>query len=223
MFQISIAPYVKNTLLVSCVMLFTLSAAAQQKDLKAQQILQGVSSRYKELKTIQADFTVDVESTGKTATEQYGGTIYLKGNKYKLKLSDQEIISDHINIWTYLKKANEVQIQEYDADDNSISPADLFTLYEKDFLYAYLEEKNINGKTLQVIELTPNDKTRPYFKVRLSVDKVARVIHSAVVFDKNGNRYTYTVTRFLPNPEIAESFFTFDPAKYPGIEVIDLR
>jgi outer membrane lipoprotein carrier protein len=43
------------------------------------------------------------------------------------------------------------------------------------------------------------------------------------MFDKGGNRYKYTIAKFNPNVKVDDSFFTFDPKKYPGVEVIDLR
>jgi outer membrane lipoprotein-sorting protein len=43
------------------------------------------------------------------------------------------------------------------------------------------------------------------------------------MFDKSGNRYKYTISKFNPNSTIGDAFFTFDPKKYPGVEVIDLR
>lgn len=214
----------KVLLFTYCLSIIALTGTAQQKDQKAQQILDGVSSRYKAYKSVQADFNIKVEGgTNGSTKEQQTGTLYLKGNKYKLKINNQEIISDNTTVWTYLKDANEVQINAFETDDNSISPTEIFTIYEKNFLYAFVEEKIVGGKTFQIIDLTPNDKNKPYFKVRLSIDKAAKAIQSAIVFDKNGNRYTYEIIKFTPNPEIAETFFSFDTNKYPGIEVVDLR
>lgn len=213
----------KKVVFLLCFIGTTFFAAAQQKDLKAQQILNGVSNKYKEYKSVQADFTIKVESAGKTIPTEETGTIFLKGDQYKLLLRNQEIISDNNTVWTYLKTANEVQINAFEETDHTISAADIFTLYEKDFLYAYIEEKIISGKALQIIELTPNDKNKPYFKVRLSIDKSARNIQSAIIFDKNGSRYTYDITKIIVNPPLSVNFFSFDPSKYPGIEVVDLR
>lgn len=214
----------KNIILVTLsFLLIIVSANAQQKDEKAQQILNGVSAKYKSYKSVQADFTIQIEGGSNSTKDQQAGTLYLKGNKYKLTINNQEIISNNITVWTYLKDANEVQINSYEADDNTISPSDIFTIYEKNFLYAFVEEKAIGRKTFQIIDLTPIDKTKPYFKVRLSIDKAAKAIQSAIVFDKNSNRYTYEIKKFVPNPDIAETFFSFDTKKYPGIEVVDLR
>lgn len=206
-----------------CCFLHLFTATAQQKDSKAEQILNGVSAKYKGYKSVQADFIIKMEAGNSSTTDQQSGTLYLKGNKYKLILSNQEIISDNNTVWTYLKDANEVQINTFEKDDNNISPTEIFTIYEKNFLYAFTEEKTIAGKTLQIIDLTPNDKNKPYFKIRLMIDKAAKTIQSAIVFDKNGNRYTYEIKKFMPDVELSEAFFTFDTKKYPGIEVVDLR
>ncbi|MBX7109762.1 MAG: outer membrane lipoprotein carrier protein LolA [Chitinophagales bacterium] len=213
----------KTAGLFTCCVLYCLSIAAQQPDVKAQQILNGVSAKYKGYKSVQADFALTLEGGSDSKTNQQSGTLYLKGNKYKLMLSNQEIISDNITVWTYLKAENEVQINTFEKDDNNISPTEIFTIYEKNFLYAFNEEKTIAGKTLQIIDLTPNDKNKPYFKVRLAIDKAAKTIQSATVFDKNGNRYTYEIKKLTPNVELNDAFFAFDTKKYPGIEVVDLR
>ena len=42
-------------------------------------------------------------------------------------------------------------------------------------------------------------------------------------FEKNGNRYTYSVNDFKVNTSIPDSEFNFDKSKYPKVEVVDLR
>jgi outer membrane lipoprotein-sorting protein len=46
---------------------------------------------------------------------------------------------------------------------------------------------------------------------------------STRVFEKNGNRYTYAINTINTTANIADDTFTFNPKKYPGVEVIDLR
>jgi outer membrane lipoprotein-sorting protein len=198
-------------------------AQESQPDQKATQILNGVSAKYKALKAVKADFTVKVESGQNDTKDVQTGTIYVKGDKYKVDLKNQEITSDNKTVWTYLKDANEVQVNNYDPDENTIAPSQIFTIYEKDFLYAFIEEKKVGTKVIQFIELTPHDKSKPYFKIRLGIDKVAKEVQSAVVFDKNGNRYTYEIKTFTPNPVLADTFFTFDMKQHAGVEVVDLR
>ena len=214
----------KRTSTLLC-LLFCMQSLAQniQNDPKASQILNAVSAKYKSLKTVKAEFTVKVENGQNSTQDVQTGTLFVKGNKYKVQLKNQEITSDNNTVWTYLKDANEVQVNTYDPDENSITPSEIFTIYEKDFLYAFTEEKKVNGKVIQYIELTPHDKAKPYFKIRLGIDKSAKTVQSAVVFDKNGNRYTYEIKNFVSNPDLEDAFFSFDTKQHPGVEVVDLR
>jgi outer membrane lipoprotein-sorting protein len=85
------------------------------------------------------------------------------------------------------------------------------------------DTKAANGRMVHNIDLTPTDSKRTFFKVRLQIDKVNKQITNAVIFDKNGNKYTYTIKTFTPNVKVPESTFAFDAKKYPGVEVVDLR
>ena len=73
------------------------------------------------------------------------------------------------------------------------------------------------------MELTPFDKSKPFFKVLLGIDKSTKVIASTQIFEKNGNKYTYTMSNIATNTAIADDTFVFDAKKYPGVEVVDLR
>ena len=152
------------------------------------------------------------------------GTVYIKGSKYRVSISGQEIYSDGNNIWTYDKSANEVQVTKFDPTTNTITPQKMFTnFYDKDFLYKLNGETKRGTKIIQEIELTPIDKTKAFFKVLVGIDKVSKNIVSTKLFEKNGNRYVYTVTAFKTNSDLPESLFIFDSKTYPNVEVVDLR
>ena len=186
-------------------------------------ILSGVSAKYKTYTSVKATFTMKTEGANNKVSETQTGTVYVKGNKYKLELANQEITCDNVKIWTYLKDAYEVQVNNYEPDEDAITPTQIFTIYEKNFLCGYVEEQTINAKIYQVIDMTPNDKTKPYFKVRLLIDKAAKTLYSAKVFDKNGSHYTYEIVKLTPNPVLVDTYFTFITKDHPGVDVVDLR
>ena len=100
----------------------------------------------------------------------------------------------------------------------------MFTnFYDKDFLYKLNGETKQGRKTIQEIELTPVDKTKTFFKVLVDIDKASKNIVSTKVFEKNGNRYIYTVTSIKTNTTLPESLFVFNSKNYPNVEVVDLR
>jgi len=213
---------VKKILYIFISILF-LTEVSAQVDNKADKLLKIVSNRYKKFKTIKADFVYSVESKAEKTHEKQKGTIYTKGNNFRLDIAGQIIICDNKTVWTFNKEANEVQINSYNPKETAIRLDDIFTMYGKGFLYKMLEEKKEQGKDISIVELTPKDKKKNYFKIKLTIDKTNQSIMKVVVFDKNGTTHEYAITNQFPNLKLEEHFFSFDPKKYPKVEVVDLR
>ena len=200
------------------------SVLAQKNDPAAKEILDAVSAKFKTFSSVKAGFSYKVEDAkGKTMSSK-NGTVWMKGNKYRVSFGGQEIFSDGKTVWNYDKNANEVTINDVDVSGNTLTPQKLFTdFYDKDFLYILNGEKKAGTKTLQEIEMTPTDKGKPFHKVYLQVDKAAKTIYSTKVLENGGNRYTYTVSSMKTNSPVADNQFLFDKKKYPGVEEVDLR
>ena len=218
--------------IISTVILFTIcicSINAQPKgmgknDPEAKKILDAVSAKFKTFKAVQSTFTLKVENSAGKSMGTKSGTVYMKGAKYRVSVTGQEIFSDGVNMSTYDKAANELTITKIDPTANSLTPQKIFTnFYDKDFLYKLNEDVTIAGKPAQEIELTPIDKSKPFFKVLVYVDKKTKIITSTKVFEKAGNKYTYSVGKMNTNAPINEEQFVFDAKKYPGVEIVDLR
>ena len=203
--------------------IFTFSQITQAQDQKARQILDAMSKKYQTLKAFRANFSQTLENSSSKVKENLEGEITVMGNKFRLKTEDQEIINNGNTIWTYIKSENEVNISENDPDDEEMTPNKIFTMYKKGYKYAYVEEAREGGELCDVIELSPEDRNNPVFKVRLNISKKDKSLKSWKMFRNNGNRYTYTITDFTPNPNVDNNYFTFDKSKIKGVKVIDLR
>ncbi len=205
---------------LACLASFGINA---QGDKKAQALLNEISAKYKKYKSIKAQFAYTLESKASKVKQTQKGILHLKGNKFKVEVANKEITCDSKTVWTYSAADNEVQINNYNPNENGFNPAQIFTMYEKGFLYKFVDEKIENGKTIDQIELTPTDKTKKFFKVKLFIDKTSKQIVRSCVYDKNGNIYTYEVQSFQGDVTINDNFFTFDPTKHPNCEINDLR
>lgn len=194
-----------------------------QTDARAQEILKSVSAKYKSYKSLQASFTLSRLDQKTKKTENFNGTITLSGSKYNFVLTDQTVMCDGNTTWTYLKESNEVQISENKPVEGSITPTNIFTMYEKGFRSKFLGDKTVGGKAIQQIELTPEDGKKNYFKIVLNIDKAGKYVSEAKIFEKNGGIVTYTIAKFTPNAIVTDDLFTFNKAKFPGVEVVDLR
>lgn len=195
-----------------------------KNDPDAKKVLDKVSAKFKTFKSPQASFTYQVENAQGKVLSTKKGTVSMKGSKYKVNMNGLEIFSDGKTSWSYDKSANEVTVNGVDGGGNGMTPQKMFTnFYDKDFYYKLNGEKKLAGKTVQEIEMTPIDKSRPFHKVYVYVDKATNSIYSAKFLEKTGNRYSYTVNSLKPNAVISDAEFAFDKKKYPGVEVVDLR
>lgn len=225
--------FMKRYILYTLLFANTITAAFAQKDEQAKAILKEVSAKYKTYDVIKTNFVYTLESPQANVHETQSGTLIAKAktNKFKVTLYTQgktptvaqELISNGKDQWTYLKKDNEVQVNTVSNNDEALNPAHIFTIYEKGFKYIYTGEEKKGGIACQVIDMTPTDAKKNIFKVRLFVDKAKKQIHSALIFDKNGNKYTYTMQTFVPNFKTTDAVFAFDVKSHPGVEVVDLR
>jgi len=209
------------TTLLIFLMFVTLANA--QQDPQAGKILNAMSQKYKAMKAFQADFTQTMENRSSKMKETMKGNVLVSGDKYRLKISEQEIISNGKILWTYLKDVNEVTITESDPEAEVMSPSNIFDMYKKGYKYVLAGSETIGGVKYHVIELSPEDRKNPIFKVRLFINQKDKSLKSWEMFRYNGSRYTYTINNFKPNPVLAADTFTFNKAKYNGVTVVDLR
>jgi outer membrane lipoprotein-sorting protein len=218
-----------KNLLFSIFLLSSIGAIAQPKgmgknDADAKKTLDAVSAKFRTFKSATAKFNLKIENSSGKVLGSKSGVVNMKGQKYRVSITGQEIFSDGNTTWTYDKSANEVQINKVDRSANSITPQKMFTnFYDKDFLYKTNPDIKIGGKTMQEIELTPIDKSKTFFKVLVAVDRATQTIKQTKIFEKNGNRYTYGITSMLTNSSLPDNLFVFDAKKYPKVEIIDLR
>ncbi|MBS3914879.1 MAG: outer membrane lipoprotein carrier protein LolA [Bacteroidetes bacterium] len=191
-----------------------------QSDAKATAILNKVSKLYKSYSTIKASFTVTTTSAAGKSTSSTG-TVWIKGSKYKLDYAGQEIFCNGKFVWTYNKADAEVTKENHKVKDNSINPADIFTIYNKDFKNAYEGPTVKNGKTYEVIKMVPKRKVT-YSYLKLEIDKSTNKIQSLIQHFKNGTEITMSVNSMTPNTALADSFFEWDAKSHPGVSEVDL-
>lgn len=203
---------------------FTANAQAPKgmgsSDPEAKKILDAVSAKFKTFKSVQSNFTLKIENAANKVLGNKSGTVYMKGTKYRIKVAGQDIFSDGVNVWTVDPGAKEITLTKLDPSNNTITPQKLFTdFYNKDFLY----KLNAEVKGIQEVELTPIDKSKLFHKVLVFINKATKSITATKIFEKAGNRYTYTVSGMTTNTNIADAMFVFNQKNYPGMELVDLR
>ena len=208
----------KRLLMIAALVVIAISGFAQN-DKKATAILDEVSAKTKLYKTIKIEFTYAMDNAKEKIHDKFKGSLLSKGDKYKLTAAGQDVISDGKTMWTYLKDANEVQVNTAGADDDSFTPTKLLSGYGKDYKSKFVEEKGND----QIIELYPMKKGKTFTKVQLTIDKNKKQISKFVIYDRSGSTFSYIVDKFIADQAIADNVFSFNKADHPGVEINDMR
>ena len=224
----------RNIIVVFLAFLFVSTAFAQSaqfvketSDPAAKAILEKLRTKYEAYESVEADFKLTIEIPAEEKEVQTG-KLAQKGEQYRMTLDNQAIYCDGKTLWLYLKNHNEVQINNVDdfedEEEDFLSPKDLLRIYEKeDFIYALTNVGFEKGIAIQQIEFKPLDKDSEYAKMRVTIDKKKNQIVRIKAFAVDGTRYTMEVTQFKPNLAYNAADFIFNPDKFPGIHVEDLR
>ena len=197
-----------------------------QVDQKAKVILDKMSDKYQNILSYKTNFVYRLKNKVEDIDEEFSGEIMVKGEKYVLFMSDQEIFNDGEMIWTFLMDANEVNVDYYMPNEGDLSPNNIYSAYKKGYRYRWIEIKKVGSKTLDVIELQPEDPKDPdkiFYRIILNIDQDDNTIHSWEMYDRGGNIFSYTISGFNPQFIAEDSFFQFNASEYPDVEVVDLR
>ncbi len=197
--------------------------AFAQYDPKALEILEAMSKRYKAITSFEANLTSTLVNESANVKDEFKGKVTVKGDKYRLELEEQQVFNNGTTVWTYLPANKEVNVDNFDPKSEDLNPSKIFEMYKKGFKYLLTGEKAEAGIACDEIDLVPEKKDAQYFKVKMMISKKDKSVQSWTMFDRSGNRYKYIITKFTPNVKVEDAYFTFDPKKFPGVEVIDLR
>ncbi len=198
---------------------------ASDADPAAKAVLDAVKAKYESYRSLEVQFSLLIEIP-EEPEEVQKGTLLQEGEKYRLKLEGQTVVSDGTTLWLYLENNKEVQINNVEDEDEEtiLSPKDLLRVYEsEDYVYALTNELVENGRVVQQIEFKPLDDDSEYSKIRLTVDKKTRELRRIKVFAKDGSRYTLAVEKLIPNKKFPPETFVFQKSECPDCHWEDLR
>ncbi len=205
-----------NKILIIIFSIFQLNSFGQ--DDISDEILKQLNANTKSYTFMDVDFDFNFINTIQEINENQTGNIKISNNKFRLDLNEQIVISDDSTQWIYLKESNELQIMEFDSEDEMLSPNKLFTIYENGYKNQYIELKDNN----HIIDLFPVESNE-FKNIQLHINKDKIQLNKIILFDKNGGSFSYMITKFITNTNFDENIFKFNTEEYPDLEIIDLR
>lgn len=208
----------KSTISILLIITLSISLSAQN----AEKVLEDLSTKTNSFNNIKATFTYKMSNQEAGIDEVTNGTLMVSGEKYRLNIAGQEIISNGSTLWTYIPDSDEVQINDV-SEDGGFSPSELLSSYNEEYEAKMQEDINKEGVICYQLKLKPKKEDSNFDYVILNINKELLQLVDFIIYDFEGNIFSYEIKQFLTNSEISEDYFSFDTTKYPNIEVIDMR
>lgn len=177
-------------------------------------ILDRASAKFKNEKSIQAAYTISAEG------HKQSGTLIVAGDRFIIDSPQISSWYDGKTQWTYSVQTGEVNITEPTPEElQQVNPFAIINsfrkLYKADIVKSSAAEK--------IVRLTANDPKNDIKSVLLTLN--ASTLYPVKIDLTMSNRRTITiqVTSVKAGGTLPISDFRYNPSKYPGIPVVDLR
>lgn len=200
-----------KSLVLAVLCIFACTTAFAQKDVTTKNVLDKTASKLMAMKSVKASFKIS------GAGQSTAGTIYLSGNKYKVKTPEMTTWFDGKTQWAYMSDTEEVNVSNpTQAEQASMNPYSFLSLYKKG--YNYTMKKN---KGSYDVRLTAENKNSSIPEVKVSITDA--YVPTQVSIRQGKQWMTISINDIAGNQKFDKSLFTFPKNKYPDAEIIDLR
>lgn len=178
----------------------------------AAQILNRCAEAVNEAESLDVNFTLN--AGGQTADF----TMKISHEKFMMESKDVAVWFNGVTQWTYVKSSRELNITEPTTDELMESnPFAILNFYNKVYNARRLADAGI------AIEMTSKDSNATIRKAVVSINSKTYLPTKIVVTLHNGRTMTAVITSITKGKRPLATAFTYDKAKYPAEETIDLR
>lgn len=197
----------------------------------AAQILERAVQAYATVQTMRADFTqlVNDPMLGDTETTR-GEFLQQRPNKFAMRWTQPRgdlIVADGQYLWVYLPSSapNQVVRSSLAAASAAGGPgsADVVAEFldhpQARFTTAYERAEAVQGRSADVLAMTPRDRNAPYRKVLIWVDRQDALVRQVEISEATGAVRRVTFDRLRINGLLATALFSFTPPR--GARVVD--
>ncbi len=210
-------PKMKIKITILFALLFTGTLYAQNN---AQSLLKKTLDKMSSYKNFSSGLTYSMVNEQNNIYEKKTGTILVEGEKFRIALMGQIIISDGKSMWTIIKDSKEVMLSTLDPNDPSnVSPTKILEEYSD--YHARFAKGGRKGK-VKTLLLTSKKKST-FHKVTITIDVSKYLVKRFSLYDDDGNVFTYDIFNFKADVNFPKGTFTYNPKDFPGYELEDMR
>lgn len=188
----------------------------------ATKILKDLQKKYESLQDLTIHFTQQVEFGVIKNQESFKGTLIVKkGNRYRIEMEHQTIVTDGKSVWSYSQDNAQVVIDRFKEDPAAITPDRVLINVPDKYTTTLLNKEKNGDSQLSVMKLIPKDQSSNVQWMKIWVDTDEWVLRKVQFQDISDNITTYVVDDIKINSGVPDGKFQFSPPD--GVQVIDLR
>ena len=210
-----------RTIIALILVLFTFLGIKAQNNVQAEKIISGLLADAKS-NAIKTNFKLIISDKSDPQAMVSSGTFTLKGTKFILEMEAMKAWFDGKTQWAYVQQSNEVSITEPSekelADTN---PMAILSGFKTKCLIRF----SVKVKSAQnhCIEMIPKIKNTEISKIEVQINKANGNLVSIKLINKNGSASLLTLNNYQKGITVLDNIFTFNPAKFKGVTLNDLR
>lgn len=197
---------------------------AQDPDPKA--LIERAARAYQRITSFSANFKQVLSDSMIGTYDSQGNLVQSGESKLAMRFTDPQgdaIVMDGEHIWVYTPSTTPGQVIRLKVPSDPTYGPNLLAWFLTNpgerYSARYVKEDAIGGRAVDVVALTPLDKSLPFTGATVYLDQYDYLPRRLEVREKGGNRRTLTLSSVETNRRVAPSTFTFSVPS--GVRVID--
>ncbi len=191
-------------------------------DEKGDRIIEKLQKKYHAVKDATVSFTQEVKFGATGAEQSFSGTLYMKnGNRYRIEMEDQTIVTDGESVWRYTGMNKQLLIDKYREDPRGFSAENILVNIPERFTSVVLGKEKISDLETLILKLTPKEERSAAKWMKLWIDEGEVIVKKIQILDLSDNLMIYSIDTISFNTGLSAKMFHFETPD--GANVIDLR
>lgn len=209
-----------KTIYLLTFILFSFQFIAAQSNVQAEKIITKILTDAK-TNAIKTGFNLKITDKNDPQPQVTSGVFTLKGNKFLLEMDEMKVWFDGKTQWAYVADSKEVSVTE--PSEKELSETNPMAILSGYKTRCYIRFSKTKTTANHCIEMIPKVKNIDLLKIDVQVNKTNGNLVSIKLTNKNGSASLLTLSNYQKAVSAPDNIFSFNPAKYKGVVVNDLR
>lgn len=189
-------------------------------------IIERAARTYRRIASFRADFRQVIVDSMIGTFESHGRLLQAGESKLSMRFTDPEgeaIIMDGERLWVYTPSTTPGQVLRLQIpSDPAYGPnvlAWILTRPAERYQARYLRADAVAGRGVDVIALTPIDRSLPFTRAIVWIDQFDNLPRRLEIHERSGQQRTLILTGVETNRRVSEASFRFEVP--PGVRIVD--